>query len=145
MAPWPSTFFFSSIQQFSNKKFNVLRQKLQSKAQFLIWFCVTHSCSFGERNLNNIFLATKFVFIQSLWTTLVIFVWQKHMHNELVVFPFKKRCCSGLSLIFKPCDYGNQFYLEKKKRIVQSSPTWLYLAPSWQQIDCQFFNYIIPG
>ena len=80
------------------------------------------------------FLATKSIFVQSchilmgwLWTTLVVFIWQKHMHNEAVVFPFGKQWLWGFKFVtLEPFDWCDQFYLEKTLKIVQSCPIWRY-------------------
>ena len=63
----------------------------------LICPCVTDCYCCGKRNSNKFFLTTKLPFVQShpiligrLWTTLVVFIWQKCMHNEPVVSTFEK-------------------------------------------------------
>ena len=106
----PTTFdlLFSPKQQFSNEKIWVLEKKLwlkvifsqrvQGYAETSVWFVHVTDCYYsGKRYLNKFFLTTKFPFVQSrpilmgwLWTTLVVFIWQKRMLNELVVFAFGK-------------------------------------------------------
>ena len=100
---------FLPKQQFSNEKIWCLETKLWSKVIFSLhvkgyaetsarFVHVTDYYS-GKRNSNKFFLTTKFPFVQShpilmgwLWTTLVVFIWHKRMHNELVVFaPGKER------------------------------------------------------
>ena len=106
----PTSFdlLFSLKRQFSNEKFQCLETKLWSKVVFSqrvqgypetsVWFVhVTDCYRSGRRNSSKFFLTTKFPFVQSrpilmgwLWTTLVMFIWQKRMHNEPVVFAFGK-------------------------------------------------------
>ena len=108
---------FLPKQKFSNKTIWCLEttlwlkvtfsQRVQGYAKTSVWFVhVTNCYCSGKKNLNKFFLTTKLPVVQShpilmgpLWTTLVMFVWQKHMRNEPVVFAFgKERLCSGLSL-----------------------------------------------
>ena len=107
--PTSFDFLFSFKQQFSNEKIWCLETKLWSKVIFSqrvqgytetsVWFVhVTDCYCSGRRNSNKIFLTTKFPFVQSrpilmgrFWTTSFVFIWQKHMHNEQVVFAFGKK------------------------------------------------------
>ena len=69
-----------------------------------------------------------------LWTTLVVFIWQICMHNELVVFVFGKERLQWFKfVILEPCDYGNQFYLEKTLKIVQCHLIWWYTVQPWKR------------
>ena len=108
----PTTFDFLFLpkQQFSNGKIWCLETKLWSKvifsqlvqgyAETSVWFAHVTDCYYsGKRNSNKFFRTTKFSFVQSspilqlmgwLWTTLGVFIWQKRMCNELVVFAFGK-------------------------------------------------------
>ena len=99
--PWPSLL---PKQKFSNKKIWCLETKLWTKVTFSqrvqgyaetsVWFVhVTNCYCSGKKNLNKFFLTTKLPVVQSypilmgpLWTTLIMFVWQKRMRNEPVVF-----------------------------------------------------------
>ena len=146
----PTTFdvVFLPKRQFSNEIFWCLETKLWSKVIFCqcvhgypetsVWFDhVTDCYCSGKRNSNKFFSNYKFAsFVQShpilmgwLWTTLVVFVWQKHMRNEPVVFAFGKERLQWFKfVILDPWDYGNQFYLEKTLKIVQCCPTWRFLS-----------------
>ena len=88
----PTTFdlvFFSLNNDFQMKK---------GYAETSVWFVhVTDCYCSGKKNLNKFFLTAKLPVVQShpilmgwLWRTLVVFVWQKRMQNEPVVFAFGK-------------------------------------------------------
>ena len=56
------------------------------------------------------------------------------MGNETVVLAFKKERLQWFKfVILEPCDYGNQFYLEKLLKIVQC-----YVAP----LDGKYFKKV---
>ena len=93
---------FLPKRQFWNENIWCLETKLWSKVIFSQWIQeyaeisvsflhVTDCYCSGKRHSNKIFLTTKFPFVQTcpilmgqLWTTLVVFIWQKctHAHTQ---------------------------------------------------------------
>ena len=100
-------FFFPPKQQLLNEKTLCLETKLWSKVIFSqhvqgyaktsVWFVNVAYCYCSDRrNWNKFFLTTEFPFVQSyhilmgwLWTTLVVFIWQRRI-NEPIIFVFRK-------------------------------------------------------
>ena len=143
---WPS---FSYKQQFSNEKIWCLETKLSLKVIFSqriqgpdiprdmqkhVWFVhVTDYYYSGKRNLNKFFLTTKFLLFKVTpyrWGNFEQLWWSLFDRNACTMnwlfLHLEKRGCSGLSVILEPCDYGNQFYLEKtlkKNCSVDDMPT----------------------
>ena len=118
----PMTFdhIFLPKQQFSNEKTWCFEMKLWSKVNFsqyvqlyteIVTVIVTDCYSFA-------------ILLGQLWTTLVVFIWQKQ-YNKAVVCTFgKERLWSFKFVVLEPCYWGNKFYLEKTWKIVQCCPTW---------------------
>ena len=106
---WPSFFAWTTIFKWKSL---IFRDKALIKSYFLpkcpgicrniCLICACHRLLLfifysSERNSNKFLLTTRFPLVQSypilmgwLWTTLVVFIWQKCMRNELVVFAFGK-------------------------------------------------------
>ena len=114
MSPWPSMFFkqkkIDAVRQSFNWKLissNMSRDT--TKHQFHLCMSQIFTVLVGKfwGNLRWVFVATKSLCSQShpilmgrLGTILVVFIWKKHVHNEAVVFTFRKErlYCGGLSL-----------------------------------------------
>ena len=75
----------------------VLFRHVLRHAKTSVWFVNVKCYCSDRRNSNNFFLTTKFPFVQScsmlmgqLWTTLNVFISQKRIRNEPIVFAFGK-------------------------------------------------------
>ena len=98
-----------------NEKIWCFETKLWSKINFsqhvqgytkICLICACHRLLlFWQEKFEISFSSHKSLFVQScpilmgqFWITLVVFIWQKRMHNEAVFSHLEKRGCGGLSL-----------------------------------------------